>query len=93
MNKETMYAIAESLTNLSKLFAEAAGEPPASTEAAQDAPMQDIKLEDIRAILAEKSQAGKTKDIRSLLDCYGAEKLSDVKAEQYPKLLEDAKVL
>lgn len=93
MKQETMLAIAENLTNLSMLFANAAGETAVSPEAAPDEPKQDIKLEDIRAILAEKSQAGKTKDIRSLLDSYGAEKLSDVKAEQYPKLLEDAKVL
>ena len=93
MNKETMLAIAENLTNLSKLFAEAAGETAASPAAAQDAPKQDIKLEDIRAILAEKSQAGKTKDIRSLLDTYGAEKLSDVSPDLYPKLIEDARAL
>ena len=93
MKQETLLAIAENLTNLSKLFAEAAGETVASPAVVKDAPKPDIKLEDIRAILAEKSQAGKTKDIRSLLDSYGAEKLSDVKPEQYPKLLEEAKVL
>ena len=88
-----MLAIAKSLTDLSKLFVEAAGETAASPAVTQEAPKPNIKLEDIRAILAEKSQAGKTKDIRSLLDSYGAEKLSDVKPEQYPRLLEDAKVL
>ena len=93
MKKETMLAIAENLTNLAKLFAVAADETVESPAAEQDAAKPDIKLEDIRAILAEKSQAGKTKDIRSLLDSFCAEKLSDVKPEQYPKLLEDAKVL
>jgi hypothetical protein len=93
MKKETMIAVAENLSNLSKLFAEAAGETESSKAKENPAPKQDIKLEDIRAILAEKSQAGKTKDIRSLLDSFDAEKLSDVKPEQYPKLLEEAKVL
>lgn len=93
MNKETMLAIAKNLTDLSKLFAEAAGETAESPAATQDASMPDIKLEDIRAILAEKSQMGKIKDIRSLLDSYGAEKLSDVKPEQYPNLMEDARSL
>ncbi len=93
MKKETMLAIAKNLTDLSRLFAEAAGETAESPAAAQDVPMQDIKLEDIRAILAEKSQAGKTKDIRSLLDSYGAEKLSDVDPEHFSKLLEDARAL
>ena len=93
MKKETMLAIAENLAKLSRLFAEAAGETENGQAEETPAPKQDIKLEDIRAILAEKSQAGKTKDIRSLLDSYGAEKLSDIKPEQYPKLLEEAKVL
>ena len=93
MKKEAMLAIAENLTNLAKLFAEAAGETVESPAAEQDAAKPEIKLEDIRAILAEKSQAGKTKDIRSLLDSYGAEKLSDVGSNLYPKLIEDARAL
>jgi len=93
MNKETMLAIAKNLTDLSKLFAEAVGETESSQAEENPAPKLDIKLEDIRAILAEKSQAGKTKDIRSLLDTYGAEKLSDVSPDLYPKLIEDARAL
>lgn len=46
-----------------------------------------IKLEDIRAVLAEKSQDGKTHDVKKLLESFGANKLSAVKEKDYTKLL------
>lgn len=50
-------------------------------------------MEDIRAVMAQKSQEGKTKEIRELLGKFGAVKLSAVKPEDYPALLQEAKVL
>lgn len=52
-----------------------------------------IGIEQIRAVLAEKSQAGNTADVRTLLGKYGATKLSEIKAEFYAKLLKDAEEL
>lgn len=52
-----------------------------------------VAIEDIRKVLAEKSQAGKTDKVRELLQRYGANKLSEVEVNQYPSLLEDAKGL
>lgn len=54
---------------------------------------QKVAVEDIRAVLAEKSQQGKSKEIKELLGRYGAVKLSAVKQEDYPALLAEAKVL
>ena len=50
-----------------------------------------IKLEDVRTVLAEISRSGKTAQMKELLGRFGAAKLSDVKAEDYPALLEAAK--
>ena len=50
-----------------------------------------IKLEDVRTVLAEISRSGKTAQMKELLGRFGAAKLSDVKAEDYPTLLEAAK--
>lgn len=50
-----------------------------------------IKLEDVRTVLAEISRSGKTAQMKGLLGRFGAAKLSDVKAEDYPALLEAAK--
>jgi hypothetical protein len=52
-----------------------------------------VAVEDIRAVLAQKSQDGKSKEIKELLGRYGAAKLSVVKQEDYPALLAEAKVL
>lgn len=52
-----------------------------------------VAIEDIRKVLAEKSQTGKTDKVRELLQRYGANKLSEVEVNKYPSLLEDAKGL
>ncbi len=54
---------------------------------------QKVAVEDIRMVLSEKSQEGKTKEIKELLGKYGVAKLSAVKQEDYPALLQEAKVL
>lgn len=54
---------------------------------------QKVAVEDIRAVLAEKSQQGKSNEIKGLLGKYGVAKLSAVKQEDYPALLAEAKVL
>ena len=50
-------------------------------------------LEGIRALMAQKTQEGKSKEIRELLQKYGAAKLSAVKPEDYPALMQEAQVL
>ena len=52
-----------------------------------------ITLEVVRAVLANKSRAGFTAQIRSLLQKYGAEKLSGVDPANYKALLTDAEGL
>ena len=93
MKKETMIAIAENLTNLSRLFAEAAGESVESKQEEKVVPKPDVKLEDIRAILAEKSMDGKQPQIRELLKKYGAERLSDVSPDSFLEMKSEAEAL
>lgn len=59
----------------------------------QETPPVTITLEQVRAVLADKSRLGFTKDIKALLGEFGVSKLSDVKASDYPSLLEKAEVL
>lgn len=61
--------------------------------AADDKKEKVVAVEDIRAVMAQKSQEGKTKEIRELLQKFGAVKLSAVKPEDYPALLQEVKVL
>ena len=52
-----------------------------------------LTLEEVRAVLAEKSRKGHTAEIRSLLQKYGADKLSKIDPANYKALLADAEVL
>lgn len=47
-------------------------------------------LEDVRAKLAALSQDGKQVQVKELITGFGAKKLSDIPAEKYPELLEEA---
>lgn len=45
-----------------------------------------ITLEQVRAVLAEKSRGGHTADVRALLEAHGAAKLSAIDPREYPTL-------
>ncbi len=63
------------------------------TPAPADPPPKAITLEEVRAVLAEKSHDGFTAEVRDLLQKYGAQKLSGVDPKHYAALLKDAEVL
>ena len=52
-----------------------------------------LTLEQVRAVLADKSRMGFTTEIRSLLQKYGAVKLSGIDPANYKALVADAGVL
>lgn len=57
------------------------GEKPAKE------PEEVITIEQVRAVLAEKSQAGFTAQVKALLESFDANKLSAVKPEDYKDLM------
>ena len=60
---------------------------------AEKEPKLELKLEDVRAVLAEKSRAGHTAEVRALLKKYGAAKLSEINPANYEALMKDAEVI
>ncbi len=52
-----------------------------------------LTMEAVRAVLADKSRAGFTAHIRSLLQKYGADKLSGIDPTNYKALLADVEEL
>ena len=70
-----------------------------STESADEAPdaatpaEPALTLEQVRAVLADKSRMGFTAEIRTLLQKYGAVKLSGIDPANYKALVADAEVL
>ena len=66
-----------------------------ATEEATPAPEPEktFTLEEVRAVLAEKSRAGFTAQIRDLLQKYDAKKLSEIDPADYKDLLTDVEGL
>ena len=66
--------------------------PEAPAKAKKEA-KPELMLEDVRAVLAEKSRAGHTAEVRALLKKYGAAKLSEINPANYEALMRDAEVI
>ena len=72
---------------------EAPEEAPPKKEEATAPQEKPITQEQVRAVLSEKSQDGKTDKVRALLLKSGAPKLSGIDPKSYQALLQDAEVL
>lgn len=68
-------------------------EKASGTESSNKEEKPVVTIEQVRAVLAEKSQAGLTSKVKALLESFGANKLSAVAAEDYGNLLVAAKEL
>lgn len=49
-----------------------------------------VTLEEVRAVLAEKSRSGKTSEVKQLLTKFGVNKLSELDSSKYDELLKEA---
>ena len=91
--------VAEGLRGLAKAEGGAKGKAVKTQKQAQQESVAEVQqespatLEGIRALMAQKTQEGKSKEIKELLQKYGAAKLSAVKPEDYPALMQEAQVL
>ena len=85
--------INEATNWLTTQFGGTADSAPVKKPADKEEKKSELKLKDVRAVLAEKSRAGHTATIRTLLQKYGASKLSAVDPKHYEALLKDAEVL
>lgn len=65
-------------------------EKPVAKQTQEEKP---LTLEEVRAVLAEKSRAGHTAEVRELLNKHGADKLSEIAPAEYAALLAEAEVL
>lgn len=80
-------AITDAADWLTEMFS---GESQAEAETPPDPA---LTLEQVRAVLADKSRQGHTAEIRALLQKYGASKLSQIDPAHYKALLAEAEVL
>ncbi len=94
---QSLIAVAD---NLATLFSDGVAEPdavptesPKATPQAEVPAPKPIALEQVRAVLAEKSRSGHTAKVRALLEKHGAAKLSQIDPAKYGVLLAEAEVL
>lgn len=84
---DSLQAVAEAMTQGEAPATDSAPAPPKAPDS------KPVTLEQVRAVLAEKSHDGLTAEVRVLLQKYGADKLSAVDPQHYVALLKDAEVL
>ena len=91
---DDMRRLADSLQSVADSIA---GDTPTDDQQPEPQPEQPkapvITIDQVRAVLVEKNSQGKTKEVKALLYKYDAGKLSGVKPEDYPALMEEAKKL
>ena len=96
---EVYLTIADGFEKLATGYRALAGtaSAPAENETAPvaEAPAEtaEVTIEEVRAVLAAKSEAGKRKEVKDLLLKYDSGKLSGVKKSDYAALLADAEAL
>jgi hypothetical protein len=56
-------------------------------------PVKEYTFTEVRTVLADKSKAGHTAEVKEILAKHGAEKLSEIKPEEYAAVIAEAEVL
>lgn len=97
MDKKVYSQLAEGFTLLAAGYRSLAEQGAEATTAAAPEPTKKedkpITIEQVRAVLSDKSGEGKTAQVKALLMKYDAGRLSGVKPEDYPDLLREAEAL
>ena len=88
LSKDLIVKLSE-ISRLADECKEALGEPKQMGKTKT----KEVSLEQVRALLAEKSQDGFTAEVRELILKYGAEKLSLLDPKHYVDLMKDAEEL
>lgn len=95
MTIEELRTAAAAITDAANYLAQLFSGEDTDEQPEVPAPVQKpaLTLEQVRAVLSEKSRAGYTAGVRELLQKYGASKLSQVDPSNYEALLRDAEVI
>ena len=91
----TLIDISEELKNLFSGSEEDSRKTEAKTKTAEKASKEEkpISLEDVRAVMADKSRKGYTAEVKALLTKRGVNKLSDINPKDYAALLAEVEVI
>ena len=81
-------AITEAAAWLAQQFSDTGDAEPSAETALEKKPT--LTLEQVRAVLADKSRAGYTANVRALLEMHGVTKLSQIDPKDYETILNEA---
>ena len=92
---EDIRSLGDSLQVLADAMAggDTAEQPKAKAKPAPKAEQKAITLEDVRKVLAEKSRAGFTNEVKAIITAHGSDKLSDINQAEYESVLKEAEVI
>ena len=91
---EVLISISETLTELFSGTEEAESEEKKADPVPEKKEKpKEVKLSEVRTVLAEKSRQVHTNELKGLLSKYGADKLSEVDPAKYGELKAEAEVL
>lgn len=90
----TLIGISEELKNLFSGSDDAKKTEP-KTKTAEKASKEEktLSLEDVRAVMADKSRKGYTAEVKALLTKRGVNRLSDIDSKEYAALLAEVEVI
>jgi len=91
---KNLHSLADSVQALCRLVTDSLPEQkeiPAPKAEEKKTPA--VTLEKVRGILADKSRAGHTAEVRAIITNYGAERLSDIDPKDYEAVIAEAEAL
>lgn len=89
---EQSRSIQESVRCIRELMsADAAPDPGEEHQPEQEAkPVKTYTLQEVRAMLREKTSQGHKDEVKALLKAHGAERLPDIDPKEYPAMMKEA---
>lgn len=90
---QAFIALAKELATYGENLEECFKELKASIETKEETHKKTYTMVNVREALAEKSAKGYSKEVKAILEKYGADKLSTLSPDFYEKVIEDAKDL
>lgn len=90
---EDLRSLSDSVQAICTIVTEGLSEEPKAMALPEKKEELAIPLEKVRGVLAAKSQAGYSAEVRAIVSKYGANKLSDIDPKDYAAVLKDAEVI
>lgn len=90
---EDIRSLADSIQAVCSLVIDSLPKETDTPKALPEKKPEQIPLEKVRGVLAEKSRSGKTAEVRAIIQKYGADRLSGIDPKDYAAVLADAEVL